>query len=61
METIFSIICILITIVLYVWYYKKLNYPKHDYSGNLDKQKEEYENSILFPINVLPCSDSVLG
>lgn len=46
MDTIFGLLIIALFIGILVIGLKKSANPKHDFSGNLDKEKENYEMSI---------------
>ncbi|MDX6746222.1 hypothetical protein SHK09_05405 [Polaribacter sp. PL03] len=52
METLLGLFLIIFIIVLFVYFFKKVNHTEHDYSGNLDKQKEDYESSFPYLINI---------
>ena len=53
METILGLFIITFIILIFVNVYKNIFNPKHDYSGNLDKQKEDYENTFLYLIDII--------
>ncbi|PWG04821.1 hypothetical protein DIS07_10130 [Polaribacter aquimarinus] len=53
METILGLFIITFIILIFVNAYKNIFNPKHDYSGNLDKQKEDYENTFLYLIDII--------
>ena len=52
METILGIIMMIAIILIYVYFYKWINYPKDVYSGNLEKQKQDYENTFPYLIDL---------
>ncbi len=47
MATVFGLLIIVFIIGILVIGLKQSANPKHDFSGNLDKQKEDYEMSFL--------------
>lgn len=53
METFIVIISITFIIYIFVSAYNGIYKPKHDYSGNLDKQKENYENTFPYLIDII--------
>jgi hypothetical protein len=52
METFFGILMVAIAILGYVYFYKWIINPKHDYSGNLEKQKKDYESTFPYLIEI---------
>ncbi len=53
METFLGLIIITFIILIFVSAYKNIYNPKHDYSGNLDKQKKDYENTFPYLIDII--------
>ena len=53
MEIILGLFTIIIIILIFVGAYKSIYNPEHDYSGNLDKQREDYENTFPHLIDII--------
>jgi hypothetical protein len=46
METIFGILMIIIVFAMFYFIIKNVSFPKHDFSGDLEKEKESYGYTI---------------